>query len=414
MYHRAMSSRARWAALLVVALLLVGAWVVLRKPQRERDTDEARGHWSTGGQPELLTRDVPPAPRTPDAPSPPAETEVIPVALDGVVENDDGEPVAHATVVAINTDDEPSAQAVSGVDGSFRIAGVARGAYELMVVAVGYASRSLRDVIAPGTIQIVLVRLGTAQFALRLPENVVPDHASVHVRSLDLGTGRRAVVAREGHVFRMSGIPSGNIEITISALGLVPTRVVRRDVAPGADVDLGLIDLVEGVDISGRVFDPIGKPVADIGVRLDGRKQTSFTTKEGTFSVGPVAPGSAVTLRVVGGMRYLDITQVVDPREGAAPLVLRVKHGALLEGRVRRADGTVEAGASLRLIDKGDPPQSDEALGLDENGVFIVRLAPGPYRLELFRPASNVAVETRALNLVEGEKKQLQFTLPTR
>ncbi len=335
-------------------------------------------------------------------------------SITGTVEDSSGRPVAHASVSRLE-EAGGGFRAVTDADGAFQIDGLELGRFKLSFGAVGYSWLTV-EAEAPGQLTVVLDRLRSVQFELRLEtDDPIPAHVRLTAVALDGGSSPVLTVSRLDGKFLATGIPVGKVEFRLDAPSY-PTRSIRRTVEPGELVDLGLIDLRRGTMISGRLEDRRGEPVFALPVRIDGTRLSVSTTRDGGFTIGPVS-GDFVTLRVVGGVRYLSSTQVVDAREGATPIVIQVDKGSLVSGTVSRADGSPEPAderMALYLLDTGKSPRTEETIDRDPKGLFVFRERPGRYRLELRDPTTKAVGVGRDLVLEEGVDQKLSLRLPAR
>ena len=206
---------------------------------------------------------------------------------------------------------------------------------------------------------------------------------------------RRTRTSRAGR-FRFDNLPEGDVAVWIRH----PSYVPRREVHSTEEGDLGRIVLRRGVQLTGRVSDPDGRPVTGLplqaflpGMEKDAAPLLSVSTgPDGSF-VLPHVPAGALKLSACRE-DYQLLAVNVDP--AGQPVQLTVIPGGTLRGRVLDPEGRPVAGALVRprlakirrwaYMERGQPwrpcPPEPDAI-TDAGGRFVIGpLPPDLYDLE--------------------------------
>jgi len=233
------------------------------------------------------------------------------VGSQGRVVDLEGNPVAGATVVMVESDeyrDVPNAQATSAADGTFEVTGLPFGRYRTRAVAEGYLDSVKEEVIAPttdlvltltprpmirGTVVDAEGRVPVTQGTLRLrrvhsAESPTIPHQDVH--PFQDGKGAFAIPAVD---------PQGTWVVEADAAGYAPTQSAPFLASKVQGVDDVVVALTRGGGIRGRLVDPEGKAV----------RGGLATSRDATWSDDPLT-------RAMGGSLPSDAT-VVDARADA-------------------------------------------------------------------------------------------------
>ncbi len=273
---------------------------------------------------------------------------------------------------------DPAGSAVGGVDVMFR--GVfdegaatadssgnfslelASGRYEVRAVGDRLIGRPQPAVqVLPGfqplRIKVIVERLATLQgTVVDHTDTPVPD-ATVHFVPTN---NAETALAKDGLLPDMTEVDSdGRFEIDVRAVKRLPLearagflrgQLVVQDLSPGDIRDDLVIVLPRGIEVSGKVVDPSGRPVANAEVSLyvkigaTGKAQLVETDSGGRYAFAPMAPG-AITLEARA--------------DGFAPSAL-VRYQAGAKGDVSKKTFTLTLQESEalagRVVDvKGDP-----------------------------------------------------------
>jgi protocatechuate 3,4-dioxygenase beta subunit len=171
-----------------------------------------------------------------------------------------------------------------------------------------------------------------------------------------------------------------------------------------------------GLFIRGRVLDPDGKPASDAGVDAtassNGLGPHCECGADGTFAIGPVGPGK-YTLIADAIERFAN-SDPVEAEAGASDVVLRLKAGGGLRGRVVDTRTGKPCAAEMILTPRVPGKGlfgTGEGFGVDDNGMVDRQgLPPGDYDLAA-RTEDGCFGILPGLTVVAGEKGK-EFVLP--
>jgi protocatechuate 3,4-dioxygenase beta subunit len=377
-------------------------------------------------------------------------------AISGRVVDEDGEPVPGASLVAASqgrsrTGRQPAVdRATSGEDGGFRLLRLEpEEVHRLVVDRPGFATTET-EVTAPVAgaarpgVRIVLVR-GNGAYGLVFGADGRPlAGASVRlsagnpawraapgmVRPGDGPDEPRATTDGEGR-FRLANLLPGRYDLHVAAEGHAPLRVPGVEVpeAP-ADGDLGSVYLEAGADVTGRVVDADGEPVAGVEVHVYARDLMTGMTMpsaadrvttgaDGRFVLRDLTPDAVVDLMFQAtGFAQESVMGVIAPPE--RPLLVELVRSAVVAGRVVDGFGAGIAGATVHAeTDESGRPgrrryDSRPAYAhSEEDGRFVLDgVPPGAVRLSAiatgFRPATSAAIELSPGERREGLRIELE------
>ncbi|HYH45477.1 MAG TPA: carboxypeptidase-like regulatory domain-containing protein, partial [Thermoanaerobaculia bacterium] len=200
--------------------------------------------------------------------------------------------------------------------------------------------------------------------------------------------------------FAVPHAPAARFAVEVRKPGYALLRWPEIAVPPGeGPIDLGVLRLVPGAVVSGRVSDRVGAPIADAEVWLRGRRPAGArrapaarTDPAGAFRLVDLRPGEPIDLQVTAeGYLEAAVRGVVPPP--AKPLAIRLTPAARVAGRVVDGSGRPVAGAQVRLAPRppepgtaGVPPPAgarELAVTSGEDGGFaFAGVAPGAVLLE--------------------------------
>lgn len=305
----------------------------------------------------------------------------------------------------------PAFAAVTGKDGSFRLEGLAAGAYRVTVDSPRFGSLTLSHVDVGTNAPPLEIQLaaGAELFGtVREARSGLPV-AEAKV-SITLADGRPlfragrivrpATVTDEQGRFRLGGLPDEPLRVAVEALRLAPASV--GPVQPGQACN---VQLDPECSIDGRVLDANGLPVADATVRAvpaahDGSafadllaevvpagKRVDRTNAEGSFRIGGLRPGDIKLM--VRHPQHAPHLQPVSGLQPGTPAVVdvRLQRSRSVAGIVRDAGGEPLAQALVYL----DPlPGSDgiaaRTIANDRGEFQLSPVAVGLYSLYSSRP----------------------------
>ncbi|MFW6175678.1 MAG: carboxypeptidase regulatory-like domain-containing protein, partial [Acidobacteriota bacterium] len=146
--------------------------------------------------------------------------------------------------------------------------------------------------------------------------------------------------------------------------------------------------LAEGVEVTGRVLDPDGLPVAGAGVqvlevhgqRMAYRGEHATTGSDGRFTLDTL-PEGRLTLRA-HKEGFSPATEEIDLGPAGASAEIYLERGTEVRGRVLEADGSPGAGRTLRIAPHRSLLGSGARASAAADGSFAFRgVADGEYRL---------------------------------
>ncbi len=201
-------------------------------------------------------------------------------------------------------------------------------------------------------------------------------------------------------------VPPGEVTLLGSAPGRTPSSTRIHWVAPGAELRGVEIVMDEGAELTGRVVDAAGRPVAGAQVRARSDDAESAepalgvtADQAGAFRLRALPPGQLVLqAEAAGHAPSASVVVTVSDEPGAArqDVVLRLAAPVTLRGRVIDERGAGIAGAVVRAM----RPMSQVALPratTDAQGGFALELGPGPVYLAAeaqgFAPGHQLGIE---------------------
>ncbi len=311
----------------------------------------------------------------------PAEVTVAltPAAsIAGLVTDAHDRPVAGANIWAETRDERLTSssgtprpqRATSAEDGSFRLPDLAYdNAYRLTARAEGYSSTvvELPPIEAGAAAQpfrIMLTRGRQARGSVTDTEGNPVAGAEVKLRwALDqerrffrerLDATEPTATDEQG-AFSFAAVAAGEYEVLVSHTEYVRSGAPRTEVPAGeGDIDLGVFTLVAGARIKGLVTNPQGQPAAGAEIRarvplsMDrDQERTATSDTDGAFVLTGL-PHELVDLTArADGYTPLSLPGVRPGLE--EPILIELKTGAPVTGRVLDTDGRPTAGVQVML-----------------------------------------------------------------
>ena len=349
-------------------------------------------------------------------------------ALAGVVLWPDGEPVSKARVTARQDPprpdgkppfpirsgyfDERERELETGLDGTFRFAGLRPSSVDLIVSAVvpdakGRRKRSgprwkvtLEDV-APDseelvvtlTAGIVLTGRVTDDLGLALGDFTVqamPSGAGGPMSWYDASQGVARRFRGAGGSFALEGLEAGRWQVRALASGHLECAPVELELAPdGAGLRLVLN---RATVLSGLVLDPSGKPVQGASVVANearasrwermNNKHADRTDEHGAFTVKRAPVGSVeLQARWKRTAPSEVLTLELEPGQVETGITLVLREGARIVGTLVSGAGDTVAGRTIELSGGSLGPLGRHARA-DAGGAFSFDdLPPGQYQL---------------------------------
>lgn len=338
------------------------------------------------------------------------------LALSGVVRKKDGRPAAKA-LVRYEADDAESRWVETGVDGSFRLADLPK-RRGTVVADGGEDGFAEAGGATPGS---------TAPLVLSLAPPAILEGRTLDASSLKpvprvrlevaSGSGRFAARSGPDGRYRLRGVRPGSATVRAEEPRHVPWARRSVPVEKGATRTLDVL-LTRGATLSGRVVDEEGRPVTGAGVSLLSSTESAFeaairirsasssrlrTRSDGSFTADRLPPGESQRLLVrhpefesgtVGGISLV----AGGVRSG---VVVTIRRGVVLAGRVRDPDGEpiagaeVTAGPSFAVRSSGAGSLARRRAGAWEEPRTARSGADGSFELRGLEPGS-VAVTVKA------------------
>ena len=216
--------------------------------------------------------------------------------------------------------------------------------------------------------------------------------------------------------FELHSLGPKPFDVRVSASGFVSARVpgiqIEDTEIPGEPADLGTFFLEAATSLAGRVVDEDGRPVAGVkvdlahpGARSYGRLDDAMrgrTDVEGRFLFVDRAPG-AYELRIdEEGYLVAESGRVEAPHH--EPVVLVLRRGATLRGRIADATGGVVAGATVTAYDRSADNRYFRTFS-DESGVFeLIGLATAEH--QLYVKLEGFQSESRKVQILSDQEPQ--------
>ncbi|NDQ56248.1 MAG: hypothetical protein GZ088_04140 [Acidipila sp.] len=368
--------------------------------------------------------------------------------ISGRITDQDGDPVANAEVVALQSYvDEgqrkfsPSQTALTNDLGEYRLYGLAKGRY---YVRAEYTQSSpsttvYAPIFYPGTVDVSRASTVTLASGQELPSvdfrlvatramrirghvySAIPGkgHCCVYLKSRDNTSGTNAFPG-PGYPFGIKGgfeidnVPPGSYFVIAVAWGQkalhaapVPVEVSNANLE---DINL---TLSPGVEVTGRITVENGESFDRSTLQFlltpkDGEypRAEAEVRRDGTFHFADVAlgsyefnvlvkpPGAYLKSARINGEDILNRNLEIGTEGSHGPLEVVISLGGYqLDGTVADADGLLVAGATVVLIPEGNRRKLYllyKDVVTDQNGKFILQgIAPGDYKVFAWQGVQN-------------------------
>ena len=313
-------------------------------------------------------------------------------------------------------------RALSSADGRFRLAGLRPGAYELRaraekrvtaeptIVGIGVAEQ-VTDV-------ELLVGGGLVVSGIVVDENDKPV-PKIEVTANSNGGGGTSDSTDDKGAFTFVGLPPGAYFLNAMndeyvSDGFSPIELLHADIANVK------VRVRAALKLTGHV-EP--RQLCTIAHELDASAFSNnmpmivapkSTDANGNFTL-PASPAKAtLTARCPSGAFG---TKEIDPKAGDPPIVIAVKPGASIAGRVLDGKGQPIAGATVMAAPDGNDRRVTVVNGMITSGVQalsnangeyeVVGLAPGPYKLSVLERGRPLRARGKPVRVTvsEAEKK---------
>lgn len=332
------------------------------------------------------------------------------VAIEGVVVDDNGAPVANATVIAgpaaaANADADAlgrralrmhrgsESTAQTGTDGAFRLERLSPGEYALSAATESAASGAFVTVVAPASgIRVPVVAIASVRFHV-VGDGDIGGIRSVRVSECPAGAPPNRAwrdtycVMRGGADDTGAGQWVSVYSISQNARALMicgddyAPVVVAFTPVPGRTVDLGDIHVASGLSLKGRVVATDGSPVGGVQVSAMlalGATRQCVAGNDGTFVLEHLARGPVVVRAAKEGLMGV---AVLDVGHDAPKAEVVVRTVGVLEGVVRDGRGAAVARADVRVrygfADADDEMGAWQYLTTGGDGRFATPLIAG-------------------------------------
>ena len=278
------------------------------------------------------------------------------------------------------------AASLIGPDGSFKIANMPPGRYQLRTEAPGYATVTVPIELAAGDSLTTSLRFEPEQ----LLEGVVQDaagHPLPDAVVLVWPMGRRQGTLLEARAgvdgrFTLAGLPRGAWTLLAEAPGFGTLQLDRVDV-PSRPLTLRLEgqsrSLTGVVAFQGQSI--VGAKVS-LGSPSLRSPRSTVTGKNGTFIFHGVGQGKYTLRAAHQKLSSIPISQLIDSGTGwLPPYKLELNTGGFVEGQVMDDTNRPLAGAPVEVVAM---PSDDipEAISADKDGRFVLGpLPPGRYQI---------------------------------
>lgn len=331
----------------------------------------------------------------------------------GIVEDEQGRPLAGAAVSASSATDWDRVRWVTGEDGRFRLDGVDAAAPSLHVECPGRYVEEIPPLDAPVEgLRIVARPLVVVRGRVVPP----PGRTLGRFTATAVADGRLSIEAVSPSPDVQWQVPPGTWTFTISYVrGCLD---LSRDVTvvAGPPVDLGDLRLVEGAIVEGVVVDSAGAPVRGADAFVGDASATSDAS--GKFRVIGVDPRQ--TRLLLRGKGYAQVDEPLGPAGSQTSLRVVLERPGRLRAFLRLEDERSWRGewswrARREGSDEGTDSGNDDRI---RRGV-VSELRPGAYRFELWfdldgADSSTPPVLSVPFRIEEGKDTELEVVIPAK
>ncbi|WP_242394542.1 carboxypeptidase-like regulatory domain-containing protein [Anaeromyxobacter oryzisoli] len=350
-----------------------------------------------------------------------------PAALEGVVHDRDGRPIAARTTLVpaaaarlgagLGAPEEETLRVNADGTGRFHAGGLAPGTWAMTIEAPGFHALRVEPVAVPraGPLELTIEPLATLAGEIFLPGDRAAARAAVRaVSRAHLATATADAAGR----FSIA-LPAGEYALLASAAGEAGALTAPVTSAPGAAVRGVAVRLGPAATVEGAVVLGDGAPASGAGIELvrhdtGGRAASATADAGGRFALDGLAPGP-YDLRAsapdASPTTVAGITLAAGQR--AAVRVTLAARGAV-EGTVADAAGAPLSGARVRVLSRGDGLEG--VLPIEVHSDFegryrITGVEAG--RAELVAAESSALLgDVRAVRIEPGRTSRADFVVP--
>ncbi|MGE0547565.1 MAG: sigma-70 family RNA polymerase sigma factor [Kofleriaceae bacterium] len=405
------------AAALVVAMviLFVAFGVRTEPPDRAPANPVATKRYSSGSPVDDRTR------RTP------AAADIVGrLRLEGQVVDGNTAPLAN---VRVTLDVMPPRTATTEADGSFAFEGLGEGNYALVASLGQLATAVSTDWLTATSdpVQIRMIAGGAVELSAVDEQGGPIAGARVVPRARAQQGGAEtttALLTNDGGILAINPVSPGAVWLTVSADGFA-TMNVHTDAGGPGTVARVVARMVKGSALAGRVVDETGAAIkgAKLAATRAGDLRFTWATNAtsddtGAFRFSALSPGEYFIQARDENFQPATSRVVISTDRSPDPIVLTMKRGAELFGRVTDPSGAPAKAAEVRMTrsdqsspDVTLPDKPDKIVITDHQGQFrAAGLFPGRYNVVAQRgPAGSrvsvvdLAAKPTSLELVLSE-----------
>jgi Carboxypeptidase regulatory-like domain len=356
------------------------------------------------------------------------------LAIGGRVLTPSGDGIADAQLYARGRLGWKRSRAVAESDGSYVLAGLEPGPYEVSVQARGFAPGHGTFDAGARQADITLDVAGSIQGEVVDGAARAVESFSVTARRADgsAGSGQDDPVSQEFSVadgaFTLEDVPPGSWVLEIQAARHASATVPRVSVRSGAATAAGRIRLGDGGTLRGSVVNALGEPVAGASVSVSQQQDYAYQTQppqtqsdgNGAYELQGIPPGKVdVAASHPSYARAYAPGIDIEPDAGPTDLKLVLSQGGRIEGTVRRRDGTPVVEASIRAAPgtstgRSAPGDNGATASVGPEGTFTLEhVAAGLAQVSVYLPrgGSMRSIQRRRVDVRDGETATVDFVL---
>jgi protocatechuate 3,4-dioxygenase beta subunit len=352
------------------------------------------------------------------------------LAIRGRVRDKAGLPVSDAQVAGWSRSAgfRPPAHVSTASDGSYVLAGLQPGSYNVKVTAPGYGEDSRSAEAGAEGVDFALAPSGAVTGTVVDEAGQPVDAFQVMIRparddAMVRTSPKFEQVADASGRFRIDDVGEGTYAVVVSAPERASGVATGVKVTSGGTTDVGRLRLGAGGTVQGTVADASGAPVMGATVTatgaahdyMSGNPPRVTTDAAGAFEVRGLAAGvvqvTASHPQYAGARTSVEL----DPSRGPADVRVVMTQGGRVDGSVRRRDGSALPGVMVQIMPMGAgggfsfPGQ--HIVTTDGDGRFAFEhVSPGRAHVTLLLGSQQYqAGSMRELEVREGETTVTDF-----